>query len=114
MERKGELDESQAKEVLDKIEIAATNIYYSGYPSRTTLDLIFPDGISSINNTQIFLPEGRKSVLIFITQRGSREDQLTAVFPFRTNATLTTTSGRKKILIKAEKGDYVNITDMKT
>ncbi len=107
------LDESQAKKVLDDIAIAAHSVYYSGYPTRTTLDLWFPRSLLRIHNYVVNTPQGVKSELVFITRRGTGESSMVALFPFRVNVTLTPREGRRKVMIKAEKAGYVNITEFR-
>ncbi|MCK5281944.1 MAG: hypothetical protein KAK00_00915 [Nanoarchaeota archaeon] len=110
-ERKGNLDELHAKQIIGEIELVAQNVYYAGYPSRTTLKLIFPRGIIEISNKTISGAAGVKSELIFKTKAGSRENEILVIFPFPIHTTLSTRDGSRKILIKAERGNYVNITD---
>lgn len=115
IENKEYLDESQARDVLDEISLRAHETYYAGYPSRTTLDLYFPKGISSINVTEVITPTGTKSEMVFVVVRGQTSSSIVQVFPFKVNSTMWSGEGRRKIMIKAEKDEfgigYVNITD---
>lgn len=115
-ESKQNLDESQAKQVLDQITIETHNVYYAGYPSRTTLELYFPKGIEEIDVTGVTVSGVEKSELVFKIIKGNTENSLVAVFPFRINVTLNTNDGKRKVLIKAEEEQertYVNITDFR-
>lgn len=114
-ENKGELDESQARQVLEDISLRVHETYYAGYPSRTTLDLYFPPNILIINSTIVSTGTGDKSELLFLFGIGQTESSIVHIFPFHVNATLRPGQGRRRILIKAEKdalgNGYVNITD---
>ena len=113
---KEDLDESQAKQVLDQIIVASHNTFYSGYPSRITLDLYFPRGIISITNQTTINEAVTKSELVFNFQKGSNINPLIGVAPFRIHCSLNTADGRRKVLIKAEEdaiGTYINITNLK-
>ncbi|MBR9699699.1 hypothetical protein GOV09_04545 [Candidatus Woesearchaeota archaeon] len=110
-ESKQTLDESQASQILNELAIAAQGRYYSGYPARTTLDLYFPRGIIELNSIVVDTDEGKKSEIFALIQRGRAEVKVTKTVPFAVNITLKNSDGRRKILIKAEKDNYVNITD---
>lgn len=113
-ESKDSLDESQARQVLDQIAMAAQTTYYSGYPTRTTLELFFPKGISDITHVSMQNNDIIKSELVFKSTRGSAKSDLVAVLPFNISVSLKTTDGKRRILVKAEQiGDrtLVNITD---
>lgn len=114
-ENKEDLDEAQATQILDEIALRAQEIYYAGYPSRTTVDTYFPPGIISVSAITITTTTGEKSELVFIVNWRQTESNIVQTLPFRVNATLRTGEGRRRILIKAEKDalgvGYVNITD---
>jgi len=90
--------------------IAAQNIYYAGYPSRTTLDLYFPRGIVNISAVTVTTPEGAKSELVLNMERSGVESSILTVLPFEINTTITPGFGRKFVLIKAEQSGYINFT----
>jgi hypothetical protein len=101
--------------------LAAQKAYYSGYPTRTTLEVYFPKGITSITDVSKEMTGGIiKSELVFTIKRGSAESSLPAVLPFKIDAALRTTDGKRRVLIKAEQmrdannllKTYVNITDV--
>ncbi|MBD3163989.1 hypothetical protein GF323_02215 [Candidatus Woesearchaeota archaeon] len=108
---KQNLDESQVAQMLDDISIAAYNTYYAGYPARTTLELYFPAGIRAINSTNIYTSKGEKSELVFHLRDKGKE--AIAVYPFNLSVEVSPSDGKRRIIIKAEKGNYVNITDLK-
>lgn len=114
-ENKEDLDEAQATQVLDEIALRAHEIYYAGYPSRTTLNIYFPSGITSVNATTVTTTTGQKSELVFIVNWRQTESSIVQTLPFRVNASIRPGEGKRKILIKAEKDplgvSYVNITD---
>jgi hypothetical protein len=112
MENKARLDEAQARNVLDDISIAAHNTHYAGYPSKTTLDIQFPAGVSNVSFANVVKGKATKSELVFWIREG--ESELVAVFPFRIDASFSPRSGKKKLVIRAEKdavGEYINMTD---
>jgi uncharacterized protein (UPF0333 family) len=45
---KQSLDQAQGRSILEDIAISAQETYYAGYPSRMTLTLFFPEGITNI------------------------------------------------------------------
>lgn len=111
---KENLDQSQVARVLDDISMSVHNTYYSGFPTRTTLELYFPRGIDKINHTNIETAAGSKSELVFYLKLSQgREREAPRVFPFNISVNLQPNDGRRKVLIKAEKNNYVNITDLK-
>jgi hypothetical protein len=109
-QNKEELDESQARQVMDEMSIAMQNAYYAGYPSRTTLTIYFPDGIKSIGK---ITAEGdtARDTMIFTMSRGGEEVTLPQPLPFGINISLNPNDGKRKVLIKAEPTGYVNVTD---
>ncbi len=108
---KEQLDEAQAAKVLDEIYLAAQTTYYSGYPSRTTLELYFPRGISNVRSTTVDTAQGEKSELVFEIDTGIKHNNMVRLFPFKLNTTISPNEGNRRILIKAEQGDFINITD---
>jgi hypothetical protein len=116
-ESKEILDESQAKEVLDEMALTIQNTYYAGYPSRTTLELYFPRGITDIRSITKVMSDGRTiSELIFDFQKGGSISNLVQPFPFEISTNLTSTDGTRRILIKAQENKssqktFVNISD---
>ena len=110
-ESKGTLDVSQAKKILDDISVAAQSVYYSGYPSRTTLDMYFPIGLDNISYANVMTPSGAKSELVFIFKASGSYSNLVTVMPFRIDSSLGTHSGRRSVVIKVEQNGIVNITD---
>jgi len=109
---KESLGESQAKQVLDEITARATKVYYSGAPSRTTVEVFFPRGIRDVQSANFNVTEtGAKSQLVFNMAKGTSSSEVIAVFPFNINVSLRDGAGKKRILIKAEESDYINITE---
>lgn len=116
-QNKLDLDQSQAKQVLNEISLAAQNAFYSGYPTRTTLQSVyFPSEIQSITAMPSTVSGVTKSELVFKFRRGSADTDLVAgPFPFDISVSLKTAEGNRNILIKAEQNatglTYVTITD---
>ncbi len=108
-ESREDLSQSQAKHVLEEISIAAQNTFYAGYPSRTTLSLVFPKGIKNV--TSRTSADEMHSELIFTLRRGSGEVTIVQSFPFILNTSVTPTDGKRKILIKAEENGNTTIVD---
>ena len=109
------LDTSQAQQVLDEISLKAQNTYYSGFPSRTTLEMYVPRGITSVESN--WNKSGTlRGELVFKVQQGSSSSDLVATFPFPINTSPTPMQlleGKRKIMIKVEWNSIVNITEAK-
>ena len=108
---KDQLDMAQADKVLDEIYLASQNTYYAGYPSRTTIELHFPRGLDLINTTTVDTPSGIRTELVFYYDTGNGRNSLVRLFPFNATTSLSANDGFRKILIKAELDNYVNITE---
>jgi hypothetical protein len=107
---KNNLDEMQAKKILDEIQSASTSVYYSGYPSRTTLTMTFPRGINSIDSNIVNTVNGVKSEIVFSIDHIDTISNIVAVVPFAVNITVSQTEGKKSVLIKTEPSGIINIT----
>jgi uncharacterized protein (UPF0333 family) len=116
-ENKGNLDQSQLRQIMDEISIATRNTYYTGYPSRTTLEFYFPRGIKTISSTAA----GSKSELVFVIDKSGTDVEIVESFPFvietchsietipcynsGNTEDIRTNSGRRRILIQAGEVD---------
>jgi hypothetical protein len=104
MESKQSLDEGQAKKVLDELALAATEVYYSGYPSRTTLEVYFPKGVVDIREDA---GNGKTELIFEVGPNAAEIREMVTVFPFDIDigdpATggLSMRDGRKKILVES-------------
>lgn len=105
------LNVAQARKVLDQISITAQKTYYAGPPSRNTLEVIVPAGVTNISVTNID-GANRKSELVITVDRGMDQDTLVDVLPFWINISLSPSSGTRKILLKAEDTRIINITEI--
>src|SRR3989338_420035 len=107
LEGKQDLDQSQLKQILDDISATAKNSYYAGPPSKATLTLYFPRGISEIETQQgtAGANEGKWELIIRF-KRGATTVDLVENFPFEVDVTeLSKTEGKRKIIISAERKD---------
>ena len=104
------LNVAQARKVLGQISITAQKTYYAGPPSRNTIEVVFPAGITNISSTNI---EGavRRSEIIISVSRSGNEDTLVDVLPFWVNLSLSPSSGTRRLLLKTEDTRILNITD---
>ena len=109
-ESKQDLDIAQARIVLDEITAAAQKTFYAGYPSRTTLELYFPHGIKGIRSYNASSDRPR-SEIEFNVSVGRGASSIHTVVPFIVNISIRPNEGRRKIIVKAEKADYINITE---
>ena len=108
---KAELDLAQSDEILNEIAATATDMYHAGYPSRETLEFMFPRGISQIQSQTVITAEGPVSELVFIFDRSGVRNSLIRTFHFEINTSLESRDGKRFIVVKAEEGNYVNITE---
>jgi len=101
MDSKQSLDEGQAKKVLDDLTLAATEVYYSGYPSRTTLDVYFPAGVFNITNST---GNGKSELIFKVGPNKEQTKELITVFNFNIEidpSMLPPRDGKKKILVES-------------
>ncbi len=112
-QNKQDLDEVQVKQIIDELSIAIQNTYYSGYPSRTTLEFYIPRALERIE--KVAAPNSVKHDLVFVLNRNNNEVEVVKTFPFGVNVSSLLNpqrEGRYKILISAEAAGYVNLTQI--
>jgi len=106
--RKQELDQVQSKQILDEIALVVQDAYFAGYPTRTTMQLFFPDSVRGITTRHALTQFGDKTELIIELDRGG---SAVVVFDFNVTTELRNTTGRRNILVKVEKTGNVNLTE---
>jgi hypothetical protein len=105
------IDQSQAKQVLDQIALAAQTVHYGGFPTKTTLDVYFPKGLSEVSSNSIQTPPGSgiyKSEIFFkFIDSGTEITSPTLQFEIRLGTdyspTLSTAEGKRKIIVRSDR-----------
>ncbi|MFH1200188.1 MAG: hypothetical protein V1708_03915 [Candidatus Micrarchaeota archaeon] len=100
---RGEMQATYAKVAVSKLRDAADAVYIQGPPARLYLELVFPDNIGSAT-------VGSHEIMLRLQTPGGLSDVYSVTIG-EVQGSLPTRGGLVRVLVKAEEGNYVNVTD---
>ncbi len=95
---KGKIKENQVTEFANKLILTSESVYYSGEPSKATINVYLPEGVSEIRI------ESNELVIQYGTSSGENIISFSSKVPVEENSTaqISQSQGLKKIEIKAQ------------
>lgn len=95
---KGKIKENQVTDFANKIILTAESVYYSGYPSKSTINAYLPEAVSEIRI------ENNELVISYGTSSGQNTISFPSKVPIEENSTasISHSQGLKRIEIKAQ------------
>ena len=97
-----ELKAAYARHAINKIAETANMVYIQGYPSRSTIYVVFPDNVENVSI------ENRNVIMVIKT--GNLTASISEKVLGNVTGYISSQKGGHELVVKSE-GDYVNITE---